>query len=76
MNKIFFKKIGVQQAEYNKKWELSDTRRIIFYVEFSNGFIWYPKDAEIKLIQEARSNCFNHNIQFPNIDKDKKENEQ
>lgn len=66
--KIFFKHIIIEPAEYNNKWKVSDKRRKIFYVEFNNGNRWYPRDAEIKAIVMGRKSCFEHNIQFPNID--------
>jgi regulatory protein YycI of two-component signal transduction system YycFG len=72
-NKMFFNKNVFIQAQYNKKWKIDDNRRIIFYVEFNKGFIWFPKDEEIELIAEAREICFNHNIKYKNLDKEQKE---
>lgn len=68
--KIFFKGVEFEKAQYNDKWVKSDTRRIIFFVKFNDGSIWYPKDEEIKLLSNSREICFQHNIKFPNIDKD------
>jgi hypothetical protein len=68
--KIFFEATEFEKAEYNHKWRRDDTRRVIFRVVFSNGFVWYPKDEEIQLLKEARAICFNHNIQFPNLDEE------
>lgn len=66
--KVYFKKTHFIKAEYNNKWKVDDKRRIIFYVEFSDGSVWYPKDEEIKIIEDARKICFNNNIKYPNLD--------
>lgn len=67
-HKVFFKQTKIISAEYNHKWKVDDKRRKIFYVEFCNGTVWYPKDVEIKEIVEKRQECFEHNIKYPNID--------
>lgn len=73
MDKIFFKGTKFIQAEYNNKWKITDKRRIIFYVEFNNGGVWYPKDNEIKLLNEAMLFCFDNNIKYKNLDKEEEQ---
>jgi len=72
MEKIYFQGIEVIQAEYNNKWKVSDTRRIIFFVKFKNGTIWFPRDDEIEMIKQSKQKCFEHNIQYPNLDNEQK----
>jgi len=71
--KIFYKGVAVKQAEYNKKWNTTDTRRQIVAIEFNNGSIWYPRYKDWKFIESKMKEAYNHNKQFPNIDEVSKE---
>lgn len=65
---IFFKETATIEPEFNRNWKVTDKRRKLMYVEFSNGTIWFPKDIEIELIIAKKHECWDHNKQYPNID--------
>ena len=67
--RIFFREIDLRPVveKYNK-WKETDHRRKLLAVKFNDGSVWYPKDDDLRIIEQGKDHVHKHNFQFENID--------
>lgn len=67
--RIFFREIDIRDVvEKYQKWKETDHRRKLLAVKFSDGSVWYPKDDDLRIIEQGKDHVFKHNTKFANID--------